>query len=62
MGNNRKQFIEDIKNRVTIFIQGKHGMIGIIQPEEEMTEEESAAFHRGIAKTLLKAGVYPAAE
>jgi hypothetical protein len=43
-----------IEERVTCFIQGKHGRIGIIVPDTPPTEQEWIDLHRAIAEILVR--------
>jgi|UPI0005D12B92 hypothetical protein len=46
--------MDDIESKVTRFIQGKHGLIGIIVPSRKPTEEEWTELHRTIAEIAVK--------
>lgn len=45
---------EDIKERVTMYINGKHGRIGIIAPKNRPTETEISQYHRTIAEIIIE--------
>lgn len=45
--------IHDIQERVTIYIPGRHGRIGIIVPDHKPTIEEVTQFHRKIAEVIV---------
>ncbi|MEY9091406.1 hypothetical protein [Paenibacillus sp. RC84] len=42
----------DIEKRVTVFIQGKHGRIGLVVPENKPTEKEWHDLHQSIAEIV----------
>jgi hypothetical protein len=50
---NGGEAMEDVEKKVTKFIQGKHGMIGIIAPEKPPTEKEWNELHRAIAEIVI---------
>ncbi len=39
---------DDIRNRVSVVVPGKHGMIGFIVPERRPTREELIELYRGL--------------
>lgn len=43
-----------IEERVSLWIDGKHGRIGIISPENKATPEEWVWLHRKIAEIALQ--------
>ncbi|MCY9765031.1 hypothetical protein M5X06_27200 [Paenibacillus alvei] len=43
----------DIKDQVTMYIDGKHGRIGIIVPQRKPTIEEVTQYHRTIAEIII---------
>lgn len=45
---------QDIKERVTMYIDGKHGRIGIIAPKNRPTEAEIIQYHRTIAEIIIE--------
>lgn len=45
---------DDIKSEVSIWIQGKHGMIGIILPENRTTPEEREEFYKAMAIIAIR--------
>lgn len=45
--------LEEVKKKVVKYIQGKHGLIGIIMPEKETTEEEWKAFYKSMAEIAI---------
>lgn len=51
--NNKYQNIEE---RVTCYVEGKHGRIGIIVPDEKLTIEEWKKFNEEIADIIYNYG------
>lgn len=43
----------DIKDQVTMYIEGKHGRIGIIVPQRKPTIDEVTQYHRTIAEIII---------
>ncbi|MCG7320223.1 hypothetical protein [Brevibacillus laterosporus] len=46
--------LKDIRERVTLWIDGKHGRIGIIAPKEKPTRKEWVELHREIANIIVQ--------
>lgn len=45
--------IEAVKSKVSKYIQGKHGLIGIILPEKRTTDEDWKEFHKVMAEIAI---------
>lgn len=45
---------DDIKSEVSIWLRGKHGMIGVILPEKRTTLEEWEDFYRALAIIAIR--------
>lgn len=46
--------VKDLDEQVTLWVDGKHGRIGIIAPKEKPTREEWVKLHREIASILVE--------
>lgn len=47
----------DVKNQVAHFIQGKHGLIGIILPDKETTQQEWEDFHKSMVEIAVRRAI-----
>ncbi|WPS88548.1 hypothetical protein SMD22_06225 [Brevibacillus halotolerans] len=46
--------IKNLDEQVTLWIDGKHGRIGVIAPKKRPTREEWVQLHREIASILVE--------
>lgn len=50
---NELELISTIESKVVKWIEGKHGMIGIVIPEKKITEVEWKCIHEQIAQIMI---------
>ncbi|ASS64721.1 hypothetical protein [Paenibacillus sp. RUD330] len=45
------------EKRVSLFIQGKHGKIGIIRPDKKSTDQDKKSFLESLAQVAIRSAI-----